>query len=315
MKIIFFGLGAIGARHAKLIADNYGHQLFAFRSSSDREKNDLDIQEIFDWNSVEKIRPDIAFITNPTGMHMGTALECAKRGMHLFIEKPLSNSMEGVEELEKICDKKGLTAYVAYCMRFHPVMDKLKGLLNGVKVLHVRSVSSSYLPEWRSMSDWRRSYSSNRNMGGGVILDLSHELDYLEYLFSPIKCLSGSCGRMADITVDTEDYADIVFSLENGVKGIMHLNYLSHFKERKLIVDHEDGYIIGDFFNNKVTVCSGKGKNVSVVDPGVNNMYLDQLKYFFDHIGVKGVKSTLNLGDSRDLLKKIVDFKKSCFVL
>ena len=88
MKVVIFGLGSIGRRQARLLLDNFRHELFAFRSNEGIAPNDLGIKEIYNWEEVEKLNPEVAFITNPTFLHLETALKCAKLGMHLFIEKP-----------------------------------------------------------------------------------------------------------------------------------------------------------------------------------------------------------------------------------
>lgn len=305
MRILIAGLGSIGKRHAGLIREHFGHELCALRSGNSAKGNTLGIKEVYDWGGAASFRPDAAIISNPTAMHIPAALECARMGAHIFMEKPIAHNMDGVEELEKICGEKGSTCYVAYCMRFHPVMEKMKELMKKRIARHVRAVCSSFLPEWRSVSDWRRSYSSANDMGGGVILDLSHEFDYIEYLFSPIKEMTGSYGRISNITVDAEDYADILMTLDDGAKVNLYINFMSRSLERYALIDTEDGYIRGDFFNRTVQ-CRFSDDEISY-KCGDTDMYLEQLKYFFNNLGNKRIMN--NIGEAKVLFKKIVDFK------
>ena len=223
MKVLLVGMGSIGKRHARILLDRLGHELFAFRSSESR-LNIPGIVEVCSWQEVDGSKPEVAFITNPTMLHIQTALNCAERGMHLFIEKPLSHSLDGIDELKAISDRRALTCYVAYCLRFHPVIVKVKELIHGRRIYHVRAVSSSFLPHWRPAST--DSYSRHREKGGGVVLDLSHEFDYSKYLFGDITSISGSCGKVSNVTVDVEDYADVIFKA-GGVPVNLHINFLS----------------------------------------------------------------------------------------
>src|SRR3989344_5974566 len=144
MKIIFFGLGSIGQRHAQILLKNYHHELFAFRSGAVDKKNPLGIREVYSWEEVKRLKPDIAFITNPTFLHIETALKCAEIGCKLFIEKPVGSNLENLDKLIKIVKDKNLATYVAYCLRFHPVIKKLKEYIKKIKPVYVRAVCSSY---------------------------------------------------------------------------------------------------------------------------------------------------------------------------
>ena len=150
MKILICGLGSIGKRHARILQKMGGHEIFALRTYQGQEKNDLGIKELKSWEEVDRYAFDIALITNPTCLHVTTALECARRRMHLFIEKPIGASLENLDPLLNLVEEKSLTAYVAYPLRFHPVIETLKKRIEGQKILHARATCASFLPEWRS---------------------------------------------------------------------------------------------------------------------------------------------------------------------
>lgn len=307
MRVILFGLGSIGKRHAQVLLDNFSHELVAFRSQSDKKENSLGIKEIFSWPEVERIKPDIAFIVNPTFLHIETALKCAGLGMHIFIEKPLSNNLENILDLEKMCKAKGLKCYVAYNMRFHPVIQKMKSILKGKEIYHGRIVCSSYLPNWRPETNHLKNYSASSSQGGGVLLDLSHEFDYIEYLFGRIITLDGKAGRVSDVTVDAEDYADLIVGLDKEVTVNLHLNFMSMAEERKIVIDYKAGYCLGDLIKNNIVWKDGGREDYVNFEFERNDIYREQAKYFFDNLNASYMMN--DLGESKILLEKILEFK------
>jgi len=306
-KVIIFGLGSIGRRHAKILSDDFRCVLFAYRSGKRPGRNDLGIEEVRDWVEVERLKPEVALITNPTALHIRTAIRCALLGMHLFIEKPLSHELKDIDMLESICRRKKLTCYTAYCLRFHPVIKKIRELIKDKDIYHARVICSSYLPDWRPGQDFRKSYSASRNKGGGVLLDLSHELDYIEFLFGEINKIEGICGRASALTRDSEDFADMVLALNSGVRANLHLDIFSRVDERTIKVDFNGGYIKGDLIKGTVDYISHGKKRIFKSKPNRDKYLKEQIKYFFDNIGKKKIMNGLQ--ESRRLLAKILEFK------
>ncbi len=308
MRVIIFGLGSIGSRHARIIKKNFDANVYAFRSRKQKSANSLGIPEISSWKEVEKLKARVAYITNPTALHIETALKCAKLGMHLFIEKPLSHRLKGIEGLAAVVKKKRLTCYTAYCLRFHPVIKKIKVLLNKKEVYHVRICCSSYLPEWRKTFDIKRTYSSLKKKGGGVILDLSHEFDYIEYLFGEITAMKGVFAKTGDVTLDSEDFADVFLKVKNRIPVNLHINFLSRICERSIKIDFKEGYLIGDLVRNLVLYrYRGKEEKFSFTFTD-NDLFEAQASYFFRNL--KNPWLMNNLNESRRLLRKILNFKK-----
>lgn len=307
MKIIFFGLGSIGQRHAKILLENYPHDLYAFRSGISEVSNKMGIKELHSWGEVRNLEPDIAFITNPTYLHIETAKKCAEIGCKLFIEKPIDKDLKGLDKLLEIVNNKKLVTYVAYNLRFHPVILRLKKYIENQKPLHVRVVCTSYLPTWRADTDYLQSYSANTSMGGGVILDLSHELDYISYLFGGIKEIEGNYGRRGTVTVDTEDYVDFLAETKQSPANI-HINFLSHLRQRYIQIDFEGMSVIGDIINIEIKEYKNeileKRYNLKY-DKGQE--YIAQMKYFFDNINKPNMMN--NLAKATDLFRKIIEFK------
>lgn len=309
MKILFIGLGSIGTRHAKILQKKYKHQLFALRSSENNKKNKLGIREIYSWKEAEKIKPDLAFITNPTSLHIETALKCAKLGCKLFIEKPIGADLEGLEMLIKMVKKNNLATYVGYNLRFHPVIRELKKYVQKNKPLHARAVCTSFLPNWRPGQNYLKSYSANSKMGGGVIFDLSHEIDYLSFLLGRIKKITGHFSRISRVTKDAEDFADLIIEAEKAPASIS-LSFMSQLRQRYVQLEFQEMTVIGDIANLEISEYKNEKLNKSYkLDYYQGQEYEAQLKYFFKNLNNPAMMN--NLDEGSGLFKKIIAFKKN----
>ena len=308
MKVLICGMGSIGLRHARILSGILGHEVYALRSTQRPLESGLNVKEIFTWSDVETIRPGAAFIANPTNLHIETALRCASLGMHLFIEKPLSHTTDDVEALESLCLAKGLTCYVAYCLRFHSVVEKLREVLQDKRIYHARVVCSSFLPSWRPGQDFRKSYSVSTGDGGGVLLDLSHEVDYTSYLFGGIAEMTGRYGRVSDLTIDAEDFADVLIKTHNSTYVNLHLNFNSLIEERTIIVDFEGGYAKGDLVRNTLGVRFHEETKAYEYSVDRDVYLMEQSRYFFDNLGNPLIMN--GIGEAKALLSQILDFKK-----
>ena len=294
MKVVFCGLGSIGNRLARLVQNNFDYEVFAFRTTQGKQ-NDLGIPEVYSWDEVIALNPDVAFITNPTDQHISYATKFAENNAHLFIEKPLSHTWQGIEDLMSVCVNKNLTCYTAYCMRFHPVLKKVKELLIDKRVFKARAICASFLPDWRKNKDPKETYSASLEKGGGVLLDLSHELDYLFYLFgNDLTDIHCQAGRVAGITEDSEEFVDATFQLSQDVFVSLHLDYISRKGERTLKVDFQDGYLFADFLNFSIQYQCGADKQEYSFEADIDQMYTDQLQYFFSILGQSEYMNDLN---------------------
>lgn len=259
------------------------------------------------WEEADALRPDIAFIANPTHLHIPASLACARTGAHLFLEKPIGHTREGLPELLDCVRSRGLTAYVAYNLRFHPVIETLKEMIAGKEVASVEVVCTSYLPDWRPGRNHLDAYSAKSAMGGGVLLDLSHELDYIDHIFGPVLSIQGEFGRRSDVTTDAEDFA----LLEVGTPSVPRISVRLDIAERKVsrtvdIAFRDGSQLSGDLIASRIT---GSGLPGPIEPPYHPNLtYEKQLRYFLDHIGAPGLMN--NLLQAAPLFERIVAFKE-----
>lgn len=312
MKIIFFGLGSIGRRHAEILSRKTDVQLYALRTrKSDCPDSSLPVQELFSWEDVDRIKPDIAFITNPTMMHIPTAIECAKRGMAIFLEKPLGGSLEGLDELLSIVNKNKVVTYVAYLLRFSPIILKLKEMIEADRLVHIQIEAGSYLPSWRPGRNHKLSYSAWKEMGGGVVFDLSHEIDYVHFLTGGVQSMSGVCGRVSDVTVDSEDFADIDLKTLKAHAHI-HLSFFSHMNQRKIKIDLSHQSIVADLLKGTVECYQDKKLTQTLTfDIKPEDLYNKQIDFFLSNINNPDMMN--NVSQASELFRKIYQFRESAY--
>ena len=229
MKIGIIGLGSIGRRHAQCLIEIGINNIIALRSFKGELKetpNEFSsyITEVFDIKSFIAEQPDGVIISNPSSLHVTTLRQVLKFNIPTFVEKPLAiNSIE-ILQLEKDFSNLDLIL-VGYCMRFHLVTNKLKTLIQTNKLGKVykgRFYFGYYLPKWHPNIDYRKEYMSRKDLGGGVIRTLSHELDLVQYLLGPIKNANGYVGKTSNLELDRVD--DSVFMncfLEN--EAVIHV--------------------------------------------------------------------------------------------
>jgi len=311
IKILFFGLGSIGLRHANLLVNHFNAELFAYRTRKNASETPEYVTEFYDIEKAFSVKPDIAFITNPTFLHVKTAIECAKRNIHLFIEKPLSHNLEDLILLNQLVHKKNIYSYVAFCMRFHPVIKKLKEIIKNEKVFYARTVNSSFLPKWRPTQDYRKHFSAYSDRGGGVLLEMMHEIDYNQYLFGEMKKITGKYGTISNLMINCEDYVELDCEFNSKVKSHISLDLFSRLRERYLILYDEDKVIKADLLNNSIfTYQDNHLLNEEKFHLGdINDMYLEQLKYFVSNYIRKNPKIMNTISDASRLLESVLEFR------
>ena len=213
-RILIVGLGSIGKRHLQLARDLFPESKIAVL----RHKTDLILPEYADYSfssiaEALKFSPQMAVIANPATFHLSVAMDLAKIGTHLLIEKPLSATTKGVAELLNVCREKKVKLATGYNLRFLPSLQKFKSLLDDNiigMVWSVRSEIGQFLPSWRMGTDYRQGVSAQLALGGGALLELSHELDYLRWIFGEVAWVKASLSKQSDLEIDVEDTAHLI---------------------------------------------------------------------------------------------------------
>lgn len=286
MRILFIGLGSIGKRHLRLLNEIIPDSEFiAYRSSRKEKDHPAEVEEYFDIQTALDQEPDIAFITNPTSEHIDYSIKCARNDCHLFIEKPISHNLKQTDTLQKIVEERNLVTMAGYNFRFHPVINTVKDKIGELgEVYYARAVSSSYLPEWRPEQDYRESYSAKKELGGGAVLDLSHEIDYLRWIFGDAESIKSVTGQFSHLEIETEDLCEAIIDFEKGTCSL-HLDYFRKDPERKIEVIGKNGSIIGDLIENEVQVnIQGKEDKTEKFDIERDYTYKKELQHFLKKV-------------------------------
>jgi len=220
-------------------------------------------------------------------MHLPMSLKLAGQGAHLFIEKPLSHTIEGTRELSALVKEKGVTAMMGMCYRFHPVLKHLERLLKNDTLgplYHVNYYGGHYLPDWHPDADYRIEYAANEKLGGGVVLTSIHGLDTLRWLFGEAAELRCFVDKVSHLEMDVEDLAVAIFRMERNVYVNWQTDFLQRASQHRMVIVGEKGTIRCDFIEGFVEIYLAEyAKWYSERVPfDVNTMYLEEMRHFIE---------------------------------
>lgn len=249
-RVLVVGLGSIGQRHLRLARELLPHaDIRVLRHQTcDSTPEYADgcfsrIEQALDF------APQIAVIASPATFHLDTARSLARAGVHLLVEKPLAASLEGIPLLLESCRAQGLVLLTGYNLRFLPSLQQFRSQLKEKRigrVLSVRCEIGQYLPSWRPDADYRQGVSARRELGGGALLELSHELDYLRWIFGEVDWVKATLSRQSGLEIDVEDTAHLIFGFmpaEDGRRliGTLNMDFIRHDAVRLCVAIGEDG--------------------------------------------------------------------------
>ena len=284
------GCGSIGKRHIRNLLALSVRNILAYDSNPVRSyevREEFGVETLNNLESAWEQDPYGAFITTPTSLHIPIAIQAAEYGCHLFIEKPLSHTFEGVKKLLALIEEKQLISLVGCNMRFHPGLQKVKELIEEKtlgNMVAARVESGQYLPDWHPMEDYRKNYSARRDLGGGIILDAIHELDYIRWLLGEVRSVSCFAGKLSHLEIETEDTAEIILRFSNGAIGEVHVDYVQRAYSRTSQFIGDEGTIRWDYSQGTVRYYSSASERwMEFENPKgwvANQMYVDELRHF-----------------------------------
>ena len=315
-KFVVIGLGSAGKRHiCNLRKLNPLAKIYAVSSSGHNASLPTDADEIISLDEAVKLKPQYAVIASPATLHVTIAKKLLNYQIPVLIEKPLSHDYQECLDLQSFYDENSSSKIaVGYCLRFMPSMKELKKYLDGGHLGTIYNVNvnvGQFLPLWRSDKSYKDSVSANKTLGGGALLELSHELDYLLWLFGKL-ILKYSWLRTSDeLGIDAEDIADLVFVSEDNIYINVHMDFIQKSIYRNCEIIAEKGRLEWDLIRNIVTLHNEKGSSIIYSDSSydMNNMYLDMLKTF-DSASMIDSESMGTLEASSEVIKLIDKAKK-----
>jgi len=335
MKILVAGLGSIGQRHVRNIRSLLGQsvELLAYRvrrtSPLLTENFDADalasVESEYGIRSFENLEgalsegPAAVFVCNPTSGHLPVALAAARAGCHLFIEKPLSDRADDIDELIACVERNKLVALVGYQMRFHPALQRVRALLERSAIgqlMSARVEIGEFLPAAHPYEDYRESYAGRADLGGGVVLSQSHELDYVRWLFGMPRRLFSTGGCLSDLEIDVEDTAHSVLECIVDHRPVA-IHVSQDFVRRPPVQAFEvagsAGTIRVDLRAPRLEAWNGDGRVVecqSFSGFSRNDLFVSELRHFFACIDGREAPA-ITLRDAAETLRLALAIKAS----
>ncbi|MCJ7766964.1 Gfo/Idh/MocA family oxidoreductase [Candidatus Bathyarchaeota archaeon] len=320
LRFLVIGCGSIGKRHIKNLLALGAKNLLVYDTRQDRlaeARSELNVDTVDNLDHAWEKEPEVVLITTPTSSHVSLALQAAHRNCRLFIEKPLSDRLEGINELIEVVRKQNLISLIGCNMRFHPGILAVRSLLSDGAIGHVvaaRAEAGYYLPDWHPWEDYRSSYSAKKELGGGIILDAIHEIDYMRWILGEVTAVVCFAGRLSSLEIDTEDVAAMVLRFASGAIGEIHLDYVQRTYSRTCEIIGEEGTIRWDYGAGEVRLYRADTREWQVfADPTgwePNRMYVDEMRHFLRCLTGEE-KSTLDIFEATRVLEVALQAKTS----
>ncbi len=295
MRLAVVGCGSIGTRHLKNLRHLGYNDLVAVDPDSaarQRISGDLGINVLESLAALWEKAPDVVLVAGPTHHHVDIAREAARRDCHLFIEKPLSHSREGLTELLQAAAAGDLITMVGCNMRFHWGPQTVKHLLSARVIgapLAARLQGGSYLPRWRPQQDYRQSYSASP-VWGGAVLDWIHEIDLALWYLGPARVLAAALLPATAIGLSTDGLAEILLGHASGVLSSVHVNFIQRNTHRSCQIIGETGTLTWSLTDRKVLVYGEDGEITrELSEPrgyDLNQMYVEELRHFMECVSL-----------------------------
>jgi predicted dehydrogenase len=322
MKFLIAGLGSIGRRHFRNLLALGERDILLYRTHQatlpDNELIGFPVET--DFQAALSHHPDAVIISNPTSLHLDLAILAAKSGCHILLEKPVSHTMERLDVLELAVQQNGVKVLVGYQFRFHPGLQQVKRILDSAAIgelLSARAHWGEYLPNWHPWEDYKLGYAARPELGGGVVLTLSHPLDYLHWFMGDVASVWSLISHRG-MNLPVEDMAEIGLCFRNGSIGGLHLDYNQRPPSHTLEIMGTRGTIRWDNADG-ITRLSTVGLDDQAgpwqdFSPPAgferNWIFLDELRHFCDVVLGK-VEPICNLQDGIKVLQLAISSLKS----
>jgi predicted dehydrogenase len=302
-RILIVGNGSIGKRHLQIAREQFPNaEISVLGHQEPSEVPEFSNSFFTTIEAAIQFAPQIAIIANPSTFHLPIANELAQRGTHLLIEKPISATTNGVFELIKACEENECVLQVGYNLRFSPSLQKFRDLILSEEIgnlLSVRCDVGQYLPTWRPSKDYRQTVSVSEALGGGVLLELSHELDYLQWIFGKVDWVRATLTRQSSLEIDVEDSAHLTLGFVSNsdhhqLIASLNMDFIRHDLTRACTAIGENGSLKWDGILGEVSIFE-KGascwKSLFTHTPFRNETYLAEWQEFITCINKGSIPS------------------------
>lgn len=317
-KIFFVGLGGAGQRHLRVFKKILPTdvEFLAFRAIGKTPLLNPDFTVCRHLSVAEKYHlelfssleeglghhPDLIVIANPTAHHFNIAKKAAEQGINIFVEKPFSHNLNGFEAFKSIVIKNKLCFFVSFQKRFHPFLQRIKSIIQSRqlgKIIYANFNMASYMPVWHPYENFRDLYACKQELGGGVLLTESHELDLCYWFFGLPHTVYCAGGQYAGVKLDVEDTVQLIMKYQDFSVNV-NLSFMQKHIQRNMFIAGTDGFIECDFIKNKFIFDNYRNNKISEmnnVDVSNDELFEIQAKYFLENFS-KISKNYLNAAEA-----------------
>lgn len=311
--VAVIGLGSIGLRHARNFLA-LGCEVTGFDPAEDRRAALQELGGRGVASGTAALRgARLAVIASPSAHHLANLETALAAGCHALVEKPLAHTTDGVDAILKSAEARGLRVCVALNLRFLPVVmladDCIRRGMIG-RPLWGRFICSSYLPEWRPGTDYRKGYAADL-AGGGVLFDLVHEFDLANHLLGPAETTSAVAIRTGELDMPTEDCSQVGLRHSSGAISSLHLDYCTLPRRRAFEIAGSSGQLHVNVREQKLQVVdrSGNVKFSREFEADFADCYAAEAKAAL-RVAEEGVDYPISHGEALSVLRQVIDARR-----
>ncbi len=297
--IVIDGGGSIGKRHIRNLQSLGYHNIFCLkRKQSSKFEKEFNVKVVTSYECLKDIKPLAVFVCNPTSLHIKSLEHAVIVDSHIFMEKPLVHNEFGLTHARSVLKKNSKVFFIGFMLRFHPLVKEIKSIIDSTilgKVYSARFEFGSYLPYWHPWEDYKTSYASRRELGGGVINTITHELDLIQYFFGNPNSVTSQKANFNKLDIEVEELFEGILIYDDKLVTL-HLDYLQKDYDRRISILCDEGSINWNWHDNEIVVKNHKSEAIKIplLNFDVNQLYLDELEVFFELINKGKIKHSLD---------------------
>ncbi|MED6316143.1 MAG: Gfo/Idh/MocA family oxidoreductase [Pseudomonadota bacterium] len=287
-KLAVIGLGNISTRHRKNLKKLYPNSTVIAVSASGRSPKHQPLDSDILVDSISDLithKPDMVIVASPATFHSQHAVPLIESGIPVLIEKPIAASLEEAQKINQAYQNYKTPVAIGYCLRYLPSSQKVNSVIQSKTIGKLHNILvevGQYLPDWRANTNYKDSVSASSSLGGGALLELSHEIDYTQWIAGQLIPQTAILRSSAELNLDVEDSADILSINEDGAVISMHLDFLQRHPYRRCRFIGSEATLEWDLISNSVILYQADETRTLLNDPSwdKNQMYLNMILDF-----------------------------------
>ena len=327
-RAAIIGCGSIGQRHIKNLKQLGVHDIVALRSFKGHHSalpDDLEVKELEDWQALLDFSPDIAIVSNPTALHLGMINKLLPVVKGLFIEKPLSDSMDGIKALLEKIKKNDVISYVGYNLQQHPAIKSIEELIfenDFGNPLVFQCQVGQWLPDWHPYEDYRNAYYAKKELGGGAALTLIHEVHLAHTLLGPVESVCSFQSESELLDTDVDEISSMMLKHRANAVSQIHVDFIQKPANRKGVLSFDKACIWYDLIEQEVFYRTHENSQKQVLwqdkNYDANDMYLEEMKEFITYVEEGRTRHSMDAWAAAESLDTVcsalLSSQSNCFI-